>query len=281
MFKLNKAALLVVASLGLAAASLKAEDAKSTVTLGYSGYLDSNYSFDTNAKNGVFDLNQFGLNISAADSANGIKGVASLVKSTLGGYEHITVDQLYTEKGFLDNSVDVKVGRIYTYLGYEVAPKVKNFNETYSLISSLEPTYHDGLQVTYTNGNLSLLGLVAQNQWDTNTKDYGAQLAYSSDKYNASLGYFLNPVTGDTYYSIWDSSPASTTELRDLINLVISAKPIDSVECGAEYYYETQIANNNGYLDWPSGISVYLSNSGGDPDRSKSPKMQGYSLYEA
>jgi len=69
--KAFKISLLAAAAACLAIQGMAA-DAKSTISLGMSGYIDSNYNFDVNAKNGTLNLNQVGLDITASDSSLGI-----------------------------------------------------------------------------------------------------------------------------------------------------------------------------------------------------------------
>jgi len=163
--KAFKISILAAAAACLAIHGLAADETKSSIALGISGYIDSNYNYDVNAKNGTLNLNQVGLDVTASDSSLGIKGVVSLTKSTEAttGIDYLSLAQLFAEKSFFDNSLDVKLGRFYTFIGFEGVPTVKNFNETYSLLFDREPANHDGLELTYTMGGFTALGMVAEN----------------------------------------------------------------------------------------------------------------------
>jgi hypothetical protein len=269
--KAFKISILAAAAACLAIQGLAA-DAKSTISLGMSGYIDSNYNFDVNAKNGTLNLNQVGLDITATDSSLGIKGVASLTKSTeaVSGIDYLSVAQLYAEKSFFDSSLDVKLGRFYTFVGFEGVPTVKNFNETYSLLFNAEPVNHDGLELTYTSNGFTALGMAAENSYDTSLKDYGLQLGYAKGDASISANYLRSNVTGFSH----QGSHAAVTEDRDLFNVVASDKVLDSLQVAAEYFYITQMASPNDNSDWEAGINIYP-----DTETDKSPKQQGYSLY--
>ena len=273
--KAFKISILAAAAACLAIQGLAA-DAKSTISLGMSGYIDSNYNFDVNAKNGTLNLNQVGLDITASDSSLGIKGVASLTKSTeaVSGIDYLSVAQLYAEKSFFDSSLDVKLGRFYTFVGFEGVPTVKNFNETYSLLFNAEPVNHDGLELTYTSNGFTALGMAAENSYDTSLKDYGLQLGYAKGDASISASFLQSPVTGIDYNGNNVADQISVSENRDLFNVVASGKVLDNLEVAAEYFYISQLASNLGDDSYASPINYYP-----DTYDSKSPKQQGYSLY--
>jgi hypothetical protein len=284
MFKQAKKVALVAAALGLMAAAAKAEDAK-TVTLGYSGYIDSNYTEDLNARNGSFAINQFGIDINATDSAYGIKGGLSLVNDSTSNDIYTRIDQAFVDKSFFDGMLEAKLGRFYTPIGYEAVPAYKNANETSSLLFNIEPTTHDGLILTYNpTKSMSVSGFVANNEGyfelysdnpyhnvyiDTNanyTKDYGAQATYALGSLNLALNYLYSDISagGDLY----DSSHGWMDHMymdSHLINAVATYKLNDSLSFGAEYLYKTNLLSFD---------QTY--NPGA---KSMSFKTNGYSLY--
>jgi hypothetical protein len=286
MFKHAKKMALVAAALGLIATAAKADDAK-TVTLGYSGYIDSNYTEDLNARNGVFNLNQFGLDINAADSAYGIKAVVSIVSMNIKEDDTLditTINQAYAEKSFFDGMLDAKLGRFYTPVGYEVVPAYKNANETSSLLFNNEPLYHDGIILTVNPiKDLSVSGFVANDNnaenfgktfenenevyFDVNnnygyTKDYGAQATYTLGSLNLTANYLYSDIAaGQTYIA---SSNFKGTNLEEhLINALATYKLNDSLSFGGEYLYKTDLLNFD---------SSYNK-------KDQSFKTNGYSLY--
>jgi hypothetical protein len=274
--------LLALAAAGFAIQGMAADDAKSTVSLGYSGYIDTNYNEDINAKNGGFSINQFGININAADSATGIKGELSVVNDSTSYDIYTRIDQAFVDKTFF-GSLDAKLGRFYTFVGFEGVPTVGNFNESYSLLFDREPTTHDGLELNYAVNGFNVLGMVAQNSYDSGLKDYGFQFGYTADKFSLDANYLLHPVIAEAMIQQL-GAPVSglTTENQHTFNVVASASILDSLKLAAEYFYITELASDKQWTDGPFGeypLSINTQNNDGFPFAPKSPKMQGYSLY--
>jgi hypothetical protein len=279
MFQHARKTLLAAVAFGLlASAALAADTAKIT----YDGYLDSSYNLDLNAKNGTFGLNQFGLNINAADDSLGIKGVASLVRANYNNtgagvnVEYIGIDQAYVDKSFFDGMLEAKIGRFYTLVGYEVVPAPKNANETSSLLFNNEPVKHDGLALTYNPlKSLSISGWVANNveqlyddsysyvsfeSADSYSKDLGAQASYTLGGLNLIGTYYFEPIKDD-----WHELAPTDKSVYDqahVLNFVSSYKASDSLSFAGEYLYRTIIPNSNYSGDYKMGL-----------------KDQGYALY--
>ncbi len=278
MFKHAKNLALFAAALGLMAVAARADDAKSEVKLGYSGYIDTGYNEDINAKNGGFGINQFGININAADDVYGIKGVLSVVNDSTQYDIYTRIDQAFVDKTFL-GSLNAKVGRFYTFVGFEGVPMLNNFNESYSLLFNREPTTHDGLELTYNVNGFDVLGMVAQNSYDSNLKDYGLQLGYTVDKFSLAANYLLHPVVGEAFIQTLDAPvDGLTTENQHILNFIANATVLDSLKFGAEYFYITELASDKTWEQYPLSINTQMGD-GGYPFTPKSPKMQGYSLY--
>ena len=284
MFKQAKKVALVAAAVGLLAAAAKAEDAK-TVTLGYSGYIDSNYTEDLNARNGSFAINQFGIDINATDSAYGIKGGLSIVNDSTSNDIYTRIDQAFVDKSFFDGLLEAKLGRFYTPIGYEVVPAYKNANETSSLLFNAEPTTHDGLILTVNPTKASSVSaFVANNEGsfylygnnpyrevyvsaDKNyTKDYGAQATYALGSLNLALNYLYSDLSAAG--NLYDSSHGWMDHMfldSHLINATATYKLNDSLSFGGEYLYKTYLMSFD---------QTY--NPGA---KSMSFKTNGYSLY--
>jgi len=296
MFKSAKKAALVAAALSLSASSLMASDLK----LNYSGYLDANYQFNADEKTGSFNSHQFGLDINAADDKAGAKGVLSLVYQNVtdtnynnyftqnqvnATYDTLGIDQAFVEKSFGD--LDVKLGKFYTFVGYEVAPVVKNANHTNSLLFGAEPLNHEGILAAYSLPfGLSVSGLVANNSVvsaigassspKNDVVDYGAQVGFVKGDLAAYLNYFAQPVetgtlianylTNETGYPYASFFSGDVWGKLDTINFVSTYKVSDTLSFAAEYNYRT--------LEFPSEVTDYFSNS-------LSYKDQGYSLYSS
>ena len=313
MFKQAKKVALVAAALGLMAAAAKAEDAK-TISLGYSGYIDSNYTEDLNSRNGGFSINQFGIDINAADSAYGIKGGLSLVNDSTSNDIYTRIDLAFVDKSFFNGMLEAKLGRFYTPIGYEVVPAYKNANETSSLLFNNEPTTHDGLILTYNPlKSLSASVFVAN---DTNygqgyemdsyiddaglhkdsgievdglsyngyspSKDYGAQVTYALGNLNLAVNYLFSDLGDNDYTYIWNETSYTYSYEEGyanikshLINLVGTYKLNDSLSFGGEYLYKTTL-----YTFIGGGQSEYYNGHGWvDNAFSNSSKTSGYSLY--
>lgn len=189
---------------------------------------------------------------SNCDSGNGLENV----KQAFGSWK----------PGGADSRVEIDLGKFDTPFGAEVSESHLNMNYTRSMLYASQPLFHTGLRASVGLSDALDFKLLAVNGWnnslDNNVgKSFGAQLNFhlknadDADLLSVSLGYMGGPEHDDTatvtckagerfstssvggcvagksspelQTGVVDRASSNTEGLRHLLDLVVTANPIE------------------------------------------------------
>ncbi len=199
--------------------------------------------------------------------------------------------------GGSDSAIRLDLGKFDTPFGAEVAESHLNMNYTRSMLYASQPVTHTGLRVDFAVAPTFDFRLLAVNGWNNSVdnnvgKSLGAQATFHvGDALTASLGYMGGPERDDTELVVCetgsrfvasaesrcvasgvpvapedqsglvDGASANTKGLRHLIDLVVTARPLErlSLVLNADLGFEnTRSATEPGRFDASKYYGVLL-----------------------
>ncbi len=239
---------------------LRAHDQTNGFSLAWVGV---NASYPADPVGGTISL-RFGP--SAHQIAAGCLSVESPCDSGV-GLENVKQGFVSWKPGGADSAITLDLGKFDTPFGLEVAESQLNMNYTRSMLYASQPVTHTGLRANFVVADAFDFRVLAVNGWnnsiDNNVgKSLGAQFTFharnadGSDVLTASLGYMGGPehddvqniecgpgtrfegtsstgcvattaTTGVETSGLVDRGSSNTKGLRHLIDLVVTADPIE------------------------------------------------------
>ncbi|MFD2866863.1 outer membrane beta-barrel protein [Mucilaginibacter antarcticus] len=261
--------LLLVSLVAFGALTVKAQDKPADPPLTITGSVDAYYKYDFSGHNNVptsFATDQNSISIGMVDLALKKKvGKASFVGEVSfgprGQYQSIPngdgnpanannsyhIQNLYVSYDATDN-LNLTLGYMGTFVGYEVISPVGNFNYSTSYLFTNGPFQNAGFKATYTfSPKASLMVGAFNDQWNvyksvSRVNTLGAQLFLSPvDGWNA----YINLIYGD------NETPTSGT----VLDLTTSYQVTEAFKLGlnAASFRASKGAGNGGYV----GAALY------------------------
>ncbi|MBI5787508.1 MAG: porin [Candidatus Schekmanbacteria bacterium] len=141
----------------------------------------------------------------------------------------------------IGSGLDIKVGRIPTWIGAEVWESVWNCNWSRSLLyQNAIPFTHTGLSLGYKfNDNFSA-NLYGVNGWDTfqdnnNSKTYGVRLAADSKK----ASFYINTIHGN------ENDEEFQNRTRHLFDFILDLRPVDKLRVNINFDTGSEAKTNH------------------------------------
>lgn len=270
---------------------LHAHDPSNGFSLAWVGV---NASYPADPVGGTISL-RFGP--SAHQIAAGCASVESPCDSSV-GLENVKQGFASWKPGGADSSITIDLGKFDTPFGLEVAESQLNMNYTRSMLYASQPAFHTGLRANFVLADAFDFRVLAVNGWNNSIdnnigKSLGAQFTFharnadGSDVLTASLGYMggpehddvenkqcaagtrfepasdngcvSSPTTTMATSGLVDRGSSNTKGLRHLIDLVVTADPIERLRLGLNADFgRDSVANADGGYDGTNYYGVLL-----------------------